>query len=69
MSTHERRVYQYRGSVLCFGREVCRNWVAQTTAVSEKEAISNLLFRAKKELGLVPNAKLTLSGKPKVVTE
>lgn len=59
----EKHVYIYQGSVFSFNREVSHNWKASTTAASEKQARNNLLFRARKMLGLAPHAKLSLTGK------
>ena len=37
--------YKYEGPVETFGRCIAHKWVAYTTAVSEKKAISNIMFR------------------------
>lgn len=60
-------VYSYKGSVMRYGREVLRNWSAQTTAKSEKQAINNLLFQARLLLKLEAKTKLELSDKPKQI--
>lgn len=63
----EKKVYEFYGSVMLFGKEVRRNWRAQTIAISEKQAINNLLFQARKLLKLGPRTKLELSARPKPV--
>lgn len=59
-----KQLFCYQGGVTSFGKEVCRNWRAATYATSEKQAISNLLFQARRALNLAPNAKLELTKKP-----
>lgn len=61
------QVYEFKGSVLRYGREVLHNWKAQTMAKSEKQAINNLLFQARMFLKLEPRTKLELSGRPKTI--
>lgn len=55
--------YIYNGPVLHFNRIVANNWKAETTAVSEAKARSNMIFQYKKIAGLAPYAKVTLPGK------
>ena len=62
-----RHMYEYTGCVLRFATIVIRNWHAFTYAVSEAKARSNLEYRAKRELGLLPNAQIRLDGKLKRV--
>lgn len=55
--------YRYSGPVLIFDKVVDQNWTAETYAISPARARSNLSYRYKKEIGLVPGTKLTLPGK------
>ena len=50
--------YIYNGPVLCFDKVVASNWKAETTAVSEEKARSNMIFQYKKIAGLAPYAKV-----------
>lgn len=60
-------IYRYEGPVEEFGKCVTRNWVAQTRAVSEKEARSNLSYQYKKQFNRVVNTKVNLPGKIVVI--
>ena len=55
--------YIYNGPVLCFDKVVVSKWKAETTAVSEAKARSNMIFQYKKIAGLEPYTKVTLPGK------
>ena len=55
--------YLYRGPVMKFNTCVDHCWEAETLAPSEKKARTNLEFRFKKEMGLMPNVKITLPNK------
>lgn len=55
--------YIYSGPVMQFERIVAPKWSAETSAVSEAKARSNLIFQYKKLVGLAPYAKITLPGK------
>lgn len=55
--------YRYDGPVMHFDNCVQNRWTATTMAVTEVKAKSNLIYRYKKENGLLPNAKITLPGK------
>lgn len=55
--------YIYNGPVLCFDKVMASKWKAETTAVSEAQARSNMIFQYKKIAGLAPYAKVTLPGK------
>ncbi len=60
----KKKKFSFKGSIVSnFEKELARNWVAVTFAVSEKQAFNNLSFRAKKELGLAASAKIKLVGK------
>ena len=56
-------LYSYYGPVKEFDRCVRSTWHAQTYAVSEQKARSNLIFRYKKETGRSKDAKISLPGK------
>lgn len=55
--------YKYDGPVMKFDTCIEQRWTAGTHAISESKARSNLIFRYKKEHGLMPNAKISLPGK------
>jgi hypothetical protein len=55
--------YTYEGSVKVFDDIVTRSWTGSTMAESEKKARSNLAYKYKREHGLTPCARVTLSGK------
>lgn len=59
--------YSYNGPVMEFERCICDHWKANTLAVSEKKARSNLAYRYKKENGKTANARITLPGKLTVI--
>lgn len=54
--------YFYDGPVLRFNTIIANRWRASTYAVSEKEAMRNLVFRFKKENGLEKTAKVSFVG-------
>lgn len=56
-------LYSYDGPVREFDRIVANHWQAQTYAVSEAKARSNLVYQFKKSTGRVPRTKITLPGK------
>lgn len=56
-------LYSYDGPVLEFDKIVANHWCAETYAVSESKARSNLAFQFKKETGRVPRTKITIPGK------
>ena len=55
--------YRYSGPVKEFDRIISDNWTAETSAVSEAKARTNLSYRYKKQTGRVPASKITLPGK------
>ena len=55
--------YSYVGPVLEFGKVITNQWKAETYAVSESKARSNLAYRFKKENNKTPATKITLPGK------
>ena len=56
-------LYSYKGPVLEFDKIVANRWQAETVAVSEAKARTNLAFQFKRETGRVPRTKITLPGK------
>lgn len=58
-------LYSYDGPVLEFERIVANRWEAQTYAISEAKARTNLAFQFKRETGRVPRSRITLPGKIK----
>ena len=56
-------LYSYDGPVLEFDKIVTNHWHAETYAVSEAKARSNLAYQFKKLNGKVPRTKITLPGK------
>jgi hypothetical protein len=56
-------LYSYHGPVTMFDRCVANSWEAETYAISEKKAKSNLIFQYKKQNGLQPTSKVSLPGK------
>lgn len=60
----EKRLFRYTGAVLLYGKPVSDRWDAETYAVSEKQAASNLEFRYKRNFGYTSTASVKLAGKP-----
>lgn len=60
----EKRLFRYTGAVLLYGKPVSDRWSAETYAVSEKKATSNLEFRYKRKFGYTSTAMVKLAGKP-----
>lgn len=60
--------YIYDGPVKSFGKIINDHWVAETMAVSDKKAKSNLSFRYKKEHNLSAESKIELTGDIKLVS-
>ena len=56
-------LYSYDGPVLEFDKIVSNHWHAETMAVSEAKARTNLAYQFKMETGRVPRTKITLPGK------
>lgn len=61
------KVYSYRGPVMVFDKCVEHYWAGETTASSEKKARSNLAYQYKKEMGLIPQTKVSITGKLKII--
>lgn len=55
-------VYVFTGPVTLFGKVISNKWYGETTASSEKKALSNLKYQFKKESNLVPGSKIDLIG-------
>ena len=55
--------YRYSGPVKEFDRIISDNWTAETSAVSEAKARTNLSYRYKKQTGRAAASKITLPGK------
>ncbi len=56
-------LYQYDGPVMRFNTCIQQRWKASTFAATEAKARSNLVYRFKKENGLLPNTKINLPNK------
>ena len=56
-------LYSYDGPVLEFDKIIANHWKAQTYAVSEAKARTNLAYQFKTSTGRVPRTKITLPGK------
>lgn len=60
-----KKLYIYDGPVELFDACIDQKWTAETYAVSEKKALSQLKYRYKREYGLVANARINLPGEIK----
>ena len=58
-----KKTYIYDGPVMIFGNCVARRWFGQTSAVSERKAVSNFMFQWKRKNGLAVNSKIELPGR------
>ncbi|MBQ4000192.1 MAG: hypothetical protein II643_04260 [Oscillospiraceae bacterium] len=61
------KCWSYDGPVMAFDICVAPRWVGVTYAMTEAKARNNLTFQAKKMLNKIPNTKVTLPGKIKLV--
>ena len=61
-------LYTYNGPVYLFDKMITSSWTAQTRAVNSARARANLEYRYKLQAGLLPTAKITLTGKIVEVT-
>lgn len=59
--------YMYDGPVMIFDTCVNNHWKAETMAVSEKKAKSNLAYQYKKRTNITLDTKVTLPGKIKMI--
>lgn len=62
-----KKKFQFTGSVFAFDTLIARKWTGETIAISEKKAMSNLLYRVKDQMGYLPSAKLRLDGQLKEI--
>lgn len=62
-------LYVYDGPVLEFEKCIANRWTASTRAVSEKKARSNLVYQFKTKNNRLPNTRIALPGKLKMVEE
>lgn len=62
-----RKLYRYEGQVKSFNNILIDNWIGETMAETPRKAKSNLIYRVKKELGLVSTSKISLPGKIKEI--
>ena len=46
------QVYSYKGYIMRYNNLLASNWSAETTAVSQAQAVNNILSQAKKAIGL-----------------
>lgn len=60
--------YRYEGPIMKFEQMVSSKWIGYTRANTPGRAKSNLTFQAKRELGLLPTAKISLVGFPEKVS-
>ena len=60
--------YLYDGPVLEFERLLADRWRAETLAPTKRKAISNLQYPFKKNNNRLPNSKITLPGKLRMVS-
>ena len=60
--------YVYEGPVLEFERLLTDRWRAETLAPTERKAISNLQYQFKKNNNRLPNSKISLPGKLRMVS-
>lgn len=52
--------YSYKGPVLKFNTVVATDYKMETIAESKEKAISQMLYRFKKDHNLVPNTRITI---------
>ena len=52
---------------MVFDKCVEHYWTEETTAASEKKPRSNLAYQYKKEMGLIPQTKVSITGKLKII--
>lgn len=67
MSQQEFKRYSYKGPVCEFDRVIASMWTAETSAPSEKKAMSNLAYQFNRDHTKIKTAKITLPGKLTVV--
>lgn len=67
MSQQELKRYSYKGPVCEFGRVIASMWTSETSAPTERKAMSNLAFQFKRDNNKIKTAKITLPGKLTVI--
>lgn len=60
--------YVYEGPVLEFEHLLTDKWRAETLVPTKRKAISNLQYQFKKNNNRLPNSKITLPGKLRMVS-
>lgn len=65
----EKRTFYFTGAVKHFDQVINQNYSAYTSATSMSKAINNICFKYKKEHNFIPDAKITLAGKMRVLGE
>lgn len=55
-------LYLYDGPVKQFDRIIAEHWQQFTTALTEKQARTNLAYQYKRQNGLMPRANISLPG-------
>ncbi len=63
-----RHRYKYTGPVTSFGRLVAEDWTGETMAETKAKAKSNLIYRCKRDMHMLPSAKIEFSGVIEKVT-
>ena len=63
VNTANRKSYFCSGPVYRFNDIVKKNWTGGTTALSEKQALSNLTYKCKVALGVVIDTRVHLDPK------
>lgn len=58
----DKKVYIFKGIVKYFDKTISYNYSDETTAISPKQALNNICYKYKRNLGYKPNAKITLHG-------
>jgi hypothetical protein len=67
MSLQQLKRYSYKGPVCEFDKVIASMWTAETSAPTERKALSNLAFQYKRDNNKIKTAKITLPGKLTVV--
>ena len=58
-----RKSYFYSGPVYRFNDIVKKNWTGGTTALTPKQALSNITYKCKISLGIIPDTRVHLDPK------
>ena len=59
--------YRYAGAVTSHGRLISEDWQGETLAATKDKARSNLIYRCKRDMHLLPTAKIEFLGNVKMV--